>query len=151
MRHFLISKMEFSLAQSLQGHTELAHVPFPHLKSDPASDQVNPGLGQIVNLFDTIVPMRGHVLHKIEKKLEDTLPVLVVEDKSQTGFGNSTVDPEILTSFMHPIVTDSIIFPQTEKSEKTPKATKQKSTNSKDESEPKAKKPKINHKFNVVH
>ena len=62
--------MEFSLAQSLQGHSELANVPFPHLKSNPASDQVNPGLGQIVNLFDTIVPMRGYALHKIEKKLK---------------------------------------------------------------------------------
>lgn len=144
--------MEFSLAQSLQGHSELANVPFPHLKSDPASDQVNPGLGQIVNLFDTIVPMRGHSLHKIEKKLEETLTVVVAEeDKPQTGFGNSAVDPEILNSFMHPIVTDSIIFPKSEKSEKPQKATKQKAPDSKDVSEPKAKKSKINHKFNIVH
>ena len=65
--------MEFSLARSLEGSLEIANVPFPHLSSDPAIDQVNPGIGQLVSLYDTVVPMRGHSLHAIEKKVESAL------------------------------------------------------------------------------
>ena len=63
--------MEFSLAQSLEGLSEVANVPFPHLKSDPSEDQVSPGLGQIVNLYDTIVPVKGHSLHSIDMKVDE--------------------------------------------------------------------------------
>ena len=107
--------MEFSLAQSLEGYSEVKNVPFPHMKSDPAIDNVNPGLGQIVNLYDTIVPMRGHSLHSIEKKVDEQPETSSSDElKSQTGFGNTSLDSDILNSFQHPIVTDSIIFPKTE-------------------------------------
>ena len=62
--------MEFSIARSLEGHSEQYNVPFPDLSSAPAVDQVNPGIAQIVNLFETIVPMRGQAFHGIEKKLK---------------------------------------------------------------------------------
>ena len=60
--------MEYSLARSLDGYSEIYNVPFPHLSADPPIDNVNPGLGQIVNLFETIVPVRGQSQHVLEKK-----------------------------------------------------------------------------------
>ena len=112
-------KMEFSLAQSLEGFSEVANVPFPYLKSDPSQDHVSPGLGQIVNLYDTIVPMKGHSVHSIDMKVNEQETVTsnelkTDELKSQTGFGNPSLDSNILNSFLHPIVTDSIIFPKRE-------------------------------------
>ena len=61
--------MEYSLAKSLEGHSEILHS-FPRMNSDPAADYVNPGLGQIVNLYETFVPLHGVSLHAIEKKVE---------------------------------------------------------------------------------
>ena len=139
--------MEFSLAQSLEGYSEVKNVPFPHIKSDPATDNVNPGLGQIVNLYDTIVPMRGHSLHSIEKKVEEQPESSSDELKPQTGLGNASLDPNVLSSFLNPIVTDSIIFPKTEVA-----AVKdlKKKARSKDSEEPEAKKSKMQHKFKVI-
>ena len=74
--------MEFSIARSLEGHTEEYNVPFPNLSSAPAVDQVNPGIGQIVNLFETIVPMRGQSLHAIEKKVEERENVELAQTSS---------------------------------------------------------------------
>ena len=140
--------MEFSLAQSLEGYSEVKNVPFPHMKSDPAIDNVNPGLGQIVNLYDTIVPMRGHSLHSIEKKVDEQPETSSSDElKSQTGFGNPSLDSDILNSFQHPIVTDSIIFPKTEV---VPTKTSKKKAISTDSEEPQAKKSKVQHKFKVV-
>ena len=140
--------MEFSLAQSLEGYSEVKNVPFPHMKSDPAIDNVNPGLGQIVNLYDTIVPMRGHSLHSIEKKVDEQPETSSSDElKSQTGFGNTSLDSDILNSFQHPIVTDSIIFPKTEV---VPTKTSKKKAISTDSEEPQAKKSKVQHKFKVV-
>ena len=107
--------MEFSLARSLEGSLEIANVPFPHLSSDPAIDQVNPGIGQLVSLYDTVVPMRGHSLHAIEKKVESALEEQTDELNPQIGGGKARIESSILTSFKHPIVTDSIIFPKQEK------------------------------------
>lgn len=143
--------MEFSVAQSLEGHSEFANVPFPHMKSDPSTDNVNPGLGQIVNLFDTIVPVRGHSLHAIEKRVEEVeTPIAKVEDlkdHAQTGFGNSSLAPDLLNSFLHPIVTDSIVFPKVEATEE--KKVKRKNI-MKDSTEPATKKVKGEHKFKVI-
>lgn len=147
--------MEYSLAQSLEGYSEVANVPFPRLNSDPAIDFVNPGLGQIVNLFETIVPVKGHSLHTIEKKVEkesDEISKNVLEQSiqpPQTGFGESPIDPTILNSFLHPIVTDSIIFPKNETNdEKRPKKQKMKGPSSDNVLPP--KRLKINHKFQIV-
>ena len=63
--------MEYSLARSLENSLEISTVPFPHLSSDPAIDQVNPGIGHLVSLYETVVPMQGHSLHAIEKKVEE--------------------------------------------------------------------------------
>ena len=140
--------MEFSLAQSLEGFSEVANVPFPYMKSDPAIDNVNPGLGQIVNLYDTIVPMRGQSLHAIEMKTEQPQSSPSTDElKSQTGFGKASLDGDVLNSFMHPIVTDSIVFPKTEV---TKEKDLKKKLVTKAVGEPTAKKAKVQHKFKVV-
>ena len=117
--------MEFSIACSLEGHSEQYNVPFPHLTSSPAVDQVNPGIGQIVNLFETIVPMRGQALHAIEKKTEEREDIELAQNltnndelKVQIGSGQSNLDANVLHSFQNPIVTDSIEFPKVEKPQK---------------------------------
>ena len=60
--------MEYTVAKNCSSISNIYEVPFPHLSSQAANDLVNPGLGQIVNLFETIVPMRGKLTHAIEKK-----------------------------------------------------------------------------------
>ena len=142
--------MEFSIARSLEGHTEEYNVPFPNLSSAPAIDQVNPGIGQIVNLFETIVPMRGQSLHAIEKKVEERENVELAQTSSnndelkiQIGSGQSNLDTDVLNSFQNPIITDSIEFPKIENSRKH-KLVEQTSVSS--------KKSKLmrDHKFHVV-
>ena len=142
--------MEFSIACSLEGHSEQYNVPFPHLTSSPAVDQVNPGIGQIVNLFETIVPMRGQALHAIEKKTEEREDIELAQNltnndelKVQIGSGQSNLDANVLHSFQNPIVTDSIEFPKVENPQKHKLP------------EPKtvvSKKPKLmrDHKFKVI-
>ena len=139
--------MEFSLAQSLEGYTEQYNVPFPSLKSDPASDYVNPGIGQVVNLFETIVPLTGRSIHSIQKHGDESKEeVTVLDDKSQIGAGKSSINSSIMSSFMHPIVTDSIVFPKQPKDSSKTKSIKRDS-----ESEPQdPKRRKIEHKFHVV-
>jgi len=132
--------MEYSIASNFSSLSQIYQVPFPHLSSQPALEQVNPGLGQMVTLFDTIVPMKGHSIHTIEKKVEKPEePQLVVDTNDQIGSGR--LQPEIAASFQKPIITDSIVFPEKEKpSHKRKKGNEPTSS----------KKPKMNHKFNVV-
>ena len=101
-----------------------------------------------MNLFETIVPMRGQSLHAIEKKIEDGLNVELTENlsnkdelKVQVGSGQSNLDTNVLQSFQNPIITDSIEFPKDTKKHKLPQDTKVIS-----------KKPKLmrDHKFQVV-
>ena len=143
--------MELSLAQSIEGNVNVVDTPFPLIKSDPAMDQVNPGLAQIVNLFDTIVPMQGHSVHTIEKKVEEPFaPVNSDIINSQKGSGNR-IDPDILNSFQHPIVTDSIIFPKSDAGSKSDGVKKVSARKAKsDVVEPATKKIKVEHKFHVV-
>lgn len=132
--------MEYSIANSISSLSQTYHVPHPHLPSQPATDLVTPGLGQMVSLFDTIVPMRGRAIHTIEKKvdaLEEVKPM--VDSKDQIGSGH--LQPEIAESFQKPIITDSIVFPKKEKSPNKRKATNEPAS---------SKKLKINHKFNIV-
>ena len=136
------------MARSLDGHSVQYNTPFPHLNSDPAVDHVNPGIGHIVNLFETIVPMRGQSLHSIEKKVEERneLPPIVTKNdelKIQIGSGQD-LDPDVLNSFKHPIVTDSIEFPKVEinKKHKLPEDSKSVSK--------KLKKSMAEHKFQVI-
>ena len=141
--------MEFSLARSLEDSTEISTVPFPHLSSDPAIDQVNPGIGQLVSLYETVVPMRGHSLHAIEKKVEIALEQQTDELNAQIGGGKSQIEPFVLNSFKHPIVTDSIVFPKDDKiAIKRPKIKEE----SNSENPPKVAKisKATTHKFSVV-
>ena len=141
--------MEYSLARSLENSLEISTVPFPHLSSDPAIDQVNPGIGHLVSLYETVVPMQGHSLHAIEKKVELALEQQTDALNPQVGGGKSNIEPSVLNSFKNPIVTDSIIFP---KDEKAPlKRTKMKD-DSEQEMPPKIPKvsKSIAHKFSVV-
>jgi len=138
--------MEYSLARSLEGFSDIIYLPHPRLSSDPALDLVNPGLGQVVNLYETIVPMHGHSLYSIEKKVpnDDEIKPNVVEHLTeQKGSGDEKLDPEILKSFQHPIVTDSIVFPKAKKASPTVKRL------SSVEKSP-AKRVKTEHKFKVV-
>ena len=132
--------MEYSVANNSGNISELYGSPFPLLSSQPAHDLVNPGLGQMVNLFDVIVPMRGRALHTIEKKVElkEDTSEEKIEAKDQIGAGKLNV--EIAESFQKPIVTDSIVFPKEEGEKKR-----------KDKSAPPPnKKIKVAHKFHVV-
>jgi hypothetical protein len=132
--------MEYSIASSISSLSQMYQVPFPHLSSQPANDLVNPGLGQMVSLFNTIVPMRGRAIHTIEKKLERLEESEAITDKTDQ-IGSGKLQPEIAESFQKPIITDSIVFPKKEKV-----TSKRKSAN-----EPiSAKKIKVNHKFKVV-
>ena len=142
--------MEFSIARSLEGHSEQYNVPFPNLSSAPAVDQVNPGIAQIVNLYETIVPMRGQAFHGIEKKVEETENVELTQNfanndelKIQIGSGQSNLDTNVLHSFQNPIITDSIEFPKVENTRKHKLEQSSKVT---------SKKSKLmhDHKFNVV-
>ena len=148
--------MEFSIACSLEGHSEQYNVPFPHLSSAPAVDQVNPGIGQIVNLFETIVPMRGQAIHAIEKKIEESKNIELAQNfanndelKVKIGSGQSNLYTNVLRSFQNPIITDSIEFP---KVEKTKKHKLEESTTVGESSKVPSKKSKLmrDHKFNVV-
>ena len=134
--------MEYSVASNSTSISHTYGVPFPHLTSQPANDLVNPGLGQIVNLFDMIVPMKGKSIHTVEKKAEkpDELKEEKIESKDQIGSGKLT--SEIAESFQKPIVTDSIVFPKDEKNSK-----KRKELNVPSSS---VKKAKISHKFYIV-
>ena len=139
--------MEFSLAQSLEGNCEILNSPNPQINADPAIDLVNPGLGQIVNLYETLVPIRGRYLHTLAKKVEnnDEIKDNVSEQSNfQSGSGNDPIESPVLESFMHPIITDSIIFP---KEETHPK--KHKISKSSEKSFP-SKRRKIQHKFEIV-
>ena len=116
--------MEYSIARNLSSsNTDFYNVPFPNLRSEPADDQVNPGIGQIISLYETIVPMQAHSQYMIEKKIEPELVAKLEEPAqdlipTQIGAGQSQIDPNILASFQHPIVTDSIIFEKDKKSAK---------------------------------
>ena len=139
--------MEFSLARTLEGHCDIADVPHPNFTSTPANDQVNPGVGQIVNLYQTFVPMSGHSLHTHEKKVANAFEENQKNDELKTQIGGGKkLDTPIFNSFQHPILTDSIVFaPPTKNVEKR-----------KNEEEPKASKTKkkkldnASHKFSVI-
>ena len=147
--------MEFSLARSLEeGYSEISNVPLPRSCSDPAYDKVNPGIGQIVNLYETIVPMRGQAIHTIEKKVasafEEQQEAKNTNDdlNTQVGSGDSRSDASVLNSFRHPIITDSIVFP---KFEQKGRKNKLKNDIQDDSSPPKrAKSSKIVHKFSIT-
>jgi len=141
--------MEYSLARSLEGFTDIVYSSHPHIYPDPAFDLVNPGLGHVINLYSTFVPIQGHSLHSIEKIVpnDDEIKPNVSEHLTeQKGSGNEKLDPEILKSFQHPILTDSIVFPKIDKAIKKTPAVKRPSSAEKSSS----KRLKTEHKFNVV-
>ena len=132
--------MEFSVSRSLQQFSDEYSVPFPNLTAQPFVDLVNPGVSQAVNLFETIVPLRGKAPHTLETQMEAAVNPEKKELSSsdQIGGGEKKMEPKILNSFMHPIKTDSIIFPEQKKPLHKPQKRK---------SEDSSKRP---HKFQVV-
>ena len=102
--------MEFSISRSLQQFSDEYSNPFPNLSSQPMLDNVNPGLGQAVNLFETIVPLRGKALHTLEQKVASKPKEETSELSDQIGAGENKMSPNIFNSFMHPIKTDSIVL-----------------------------------------
>jgi len=135
--------MEYSVASSLSSLSQIYQVPFPHLSSQPANALVNPGLGQMVSLYNTIVPMRGRAIHTIEKKVDksDESEAKNESKESKDQIGSGKLQPEIAESFQKPIITDSIVFPKTEKLSQKRKISVEPTS---------SKKIKINHKFNIV-
>ena len=140
--------MEYSIASALEDRSEIYDVPYPPLQSDPALDCVNPGLGQIVSLYQTVVPMpsSSSSLHTIEKKTQESSDEIFVNSNLsiQSGTGKESVDSTILQSFQNPIITDSIIFPKEEMKPKKHKI---------DDASTgpfQGKKKKLEHKFKVV-
>ena len=132
--------MEYSVASSLSSLSQIYQVPFPHLSSQPANDLVNPGLGQMVSLYNTIVPMRGRAIHSIEKKVEKSEDLETKLD-SNDQIGSGKLQPEVAESFQKPIITDSVVFPKPDRL----------SIKRKKSQEPTSSKNfKINHKFNIV-
>ena len=141
--------MEFSFARSLQQFSVLQSVPFPHLSSQPSQDDVNPGIGQTVNLFETIVPMRGKSLLNIETKVDSLPEILSTTSSDQIGTGDKKMDPIVLNSFLHPIKTDSIVFEEEQK-EKNPFGAATVPTPSRKRKSETDSKKKVPHKFKVV-
>ena len=105
--------MEYSIAIGLEGQSEVYSVPVPHLISAPATDHVTPGIAQIVNTFESIVPLRPGS-YVIEKQVAPEFKSIEQNSDipNQMGLGTTKINPPILESLQHPIVTDAIIFPK---------------------------------------
>jgi len=142
--------MEYSLSNLLEGYADISYEAVPHNSSSPAVDFVNPGLGQIVNLYQTFVPIHGQSIHNLEKKIEtkDDIESNLLEQlkvkPEQSGSGEVKLDPEIEKSFLNPIVTESIVFPKSNTN------SKRKNSLTETASKTESKKMKKEHKFKVV-
>ena len=128
----------------MQNCSEFYHVPFPQLTSQPIFDNVTPGLGQLVNHFEVIVPLRGKEPFTVEKEVEVNPEQSSLHD--QIGTGKQELPEPIKNSFMHPIVTDSIIFPDEGQKNVTGSNSRKRKTSI--SNQPAAK--KVAHKFSVV-
>jgi len=103
-------------AQNLS--TSVVQHPFPILSNFPFLDNVNPGIGQLVDMHHLFVPVMGKSSYNIEKKAD------IDNDQIGTGEENKTesvnvaedakMDPQIVESFSHPkrIKTEKIVLPQ---------------------------------------
>ena len=161
--------MEHNLLKTIESNFSPFYVPkekYPRLTAYPATDYVNPGLGQICRIYSFYVPLYSHRnLHSIEKKVESTAA------ETQEGFGNvdsetknenetneiaeqMKADPIVFNSqklkrlgslvqesFQHPklIKTDKLILPKAETKSKVIK----------DKVEKKSTTKTVQHKFNV--
>lgn len=117
--------MDYSMdlfAQSL--NSDIVNTPFPLLSSCPTVENVNPGIGLIVNMHHLFVPFVGKSNYVIEKKTED----LMDNDQEGTGDNDQTesllqnekddkMDPKVVESFNHPklIKTEKLVIPKDKK------------------------------------
>ena len=134
--------MEYSVGREMQNCSEFYNVPYPQLTNQPIFENVTPGLGQLINHFEVIVPLKGKEPFTVEKEVE--VKSEQSSSKDQIGSGQQELSEPIKNSFMHPIVTDSIIFPHAEKNS-TNHSRKRKKSFSNEVPE-----KKVAHKFSVV-
>ena len=111
--------MEYNLQKTIEPNLLMHSMPnstYPSLSAYPATDYVNPGIGQISKLYSFIVPLHNHQFqHEIRKSSkEDDL----TESNEQLGAGEKDSEVKILDklnekkrkllgdgvydSFMHP-------------------------------------------------
>jgi hypothetical protein len=147
--------MEYNLLKTIEPNLGLQMCPMqnPHLTPYPAIDYVNPGLGQAARLFSFYVPLHTNQSPFAIEKKENNAVLQEGGSKdsefNETESNHDNDDPiefnnrkrklmgdAIQSSFMHPIVTDTI---QLEPESKVKK--KNIPTNSE------AKKRQIKHKF----
>ena len=140
--------MEYSLLKTIEGNIGGLLLPkerFPRLSPYPASDFVNPGLGQISRLYSFYVPLYSNRnLHQVQKKNSlDNLEGTGTQQTEQKAEDEDQESPSvseqlekdpidfnlqkrkrmgspIQESFLHPkiIKTDKIFFNKQMKSEK---------------------------------
>ena len=136
--------MEYNLLKTIETNLGANLVPneqYPRLSSFPATDFVNPGVGQICRLYSFYVPMYSRQnLHEKQKKIElENLEGSGVTESNEALELNETEnetskDPiefnlekrkrlgeAIQESFQHPklIKTDKIIFKKPQKTQKS--------------------------------
>lgn len=111
-----------AFAQNLS--TSVVDQPFPILSNFPAVDNINPGIGQIVDMHHVFVPIVGEPIHTIKKKIDNENDI--VGDQSGAGDAKDShnvteefaaknkMDARIEESFNHPkiIKTESIKLPK---------------------------------------
>jgi hypothetical protein len=136
--------MEYNLLKTIENGIGAPFIPreqFPNLSSYPATDFVNPGIGQISRLYSFYVPLYSNRnLHQLQKKNSlENLEGSGVAEESQSNTEQTEQEEElnkdplefnlekrkrmgspVQESFLHPklIKTDKIIFKTPKKSEK---------------------------------
>lgn len=119
------------------------------------TNNINPGLGQFVELYSHYVPLHAHGNYEIEKKLniEETSVNHELEGLGETNIEEKPslkrkMDDSIRASFLHPVIrVGSIKLPKTEKIEKKIKTNQ---TGGKQTESTKSTTSKVNHKFQFI-
>ena len=136
------TKMEYNLLKTIEPNWASTVLPpsFPRLTPFPATDYINPGLGQISRLFSFYVPLHSQThLHTVTKKVntvnlegsgksettadttndesskDDTNDAPISDDIDPIEFNETKrkrLGPAIQESFLHPklIKTNKIVF-----------------------------------------
>ena len=134
--------MEYNLLKTIENGIGAPYIPreqFPNLSSFPATDFVNPGIGQISRLYSFYVPLyNNRNLHQLQKKnaLENLEGSGITEEPQSTPnieeeqFKKDPLEfnlekrkrmgSPIQDSFLHPklIKTDKIFFKRPQNSER---------------------------------
>jgi len=115
--------MEYSMEMFSNGLLQctVSQSIYPHLSNFPATEDVNPGIGQMVNMYHTFVPVPGKPLHVLEKKYEDHELKSTIEQSGE-GKVEETVDGEFELNkndaSLDPKIKDSLDHPKMIETEK---------------------------------